>query len=108
MVLAAKDRIEQTWEDVRTCVKEGHQCTRKIVSFCKMASKSTFRQAHKCCQIILSALPTWEIWSLSASAPAIRKEVAQLKSLEEHKYVCYRCGREKDPVELLVSDCAQF
>ena len=62
LYLTVKSRCHTNF--ATTCVKAGHSCCRKIVSYCGLFGKTLFKSAHRGIQKVVGFVGTWAVWDI--------------------------------------------
>ena len=75
--------------DIRFCLKEGHSCCRKVISFFHMPQRRRWRMLSRACEFFVrTELDSFECWSLSESGHHLVEELGMLVGNPEG--VCQR------------------
>ena len=91
----------------KSCTKEGHSCTRKIVSYFNTWGRDINRIYHRGAQRILEELPTHELWALKDGPRTLRRKFDRLVYLPAFENTCIFCGCKKQKATGVVQDAGQ-
>ena len=92
----------------RRCMKHGHSCVRKVISFATWPKKTCWRMVSRGLQIALQkSCSSWQVWRMKDAPHVLRKKVKGLVA-PQNPLICCRCGTAKPKLVATVHDAGQF
>ena len=97
----------------RTCVKPGHSCCRKVVSFCQWPRRTEWRALSRAMETMMKRHSgSLEAWSLRDVVPVFLARWRRVRDFavktQARLRVCMRCGCPKPLWDCAVLDAGQF
>lgn len=92
----------------RRCMKHGHSCVRKVISFATWPKKTCWRMVSRGLQIALQkSCSSWQVWRMKDAPHVLRQKVKGLVA-PQNPLICCRCGTAKPKLVATVHDAGQF
>ncbi len=92
----------------RRCMKHGHSCVRKVISFATWPKKTCWRMISRGLQIALQkSCSSWQVWRMK-DAPQVLRQKVKCLVVPQNPFICCRCGTAKPKLAATVHDAGQF